>query len=232
MRRPGASPPHAGSDTLDATWLGTVPYREAMEIQRRVHGEVLAGQRTHTLLLLEHPPVYTLGRRGGREHLHLSPDEVRHRGAEVVETDRGGLITFHGPGQLVAYPIIHLGSRRSLGWYIRCLLDATAATANALGVEDAVVDRDRAGVWIGPRKLASVGVPLTLGATLHGVALNLDVDPAWFRDLSPCGLDVTATSLVAEGAQPVDAVSAGARLHAFLAAALGFERGSDHLEIT
>ena len=149
-----------------------------------------------------------------------------------METDRGGLITFHGPGQLVAYPIIHLGSRRSLGWYIRRLLDATAATAKALGVEDAVVDHERPGVWVGPRKLASVGVRLTLGATLHGVALNIDVDPGWFSDLSPCGLDVTATSLVAEGARPVDAAGAGVRLHAFLAAALGFERGSDCLEKT
>ncbi len=231
MKRPGVSPLH-GSNTLDAVWLGLVPYQEAMEIQRRIHAEVIAGQRSHTLLLLEHPPVYTLGRRGGREHLHLSPEEVRRRGAEVVETDRGGLITFHGPGQLVAYPIIQLGPRRSLNWYIQCLLDATAATANALGVEDAVVDHDRPGVWVGPRKLASVGVRLTLGATLHGVALNLDVDPAWFRDLSPCGLDVTATSLVAEGAQPVNAANAGARLYAFLAAALGFERGSDCLEKT
>ena len=221
-----------GSETLDATWLGTVPYREAMTLQRRIHAEVIAGTRSHTLLLLEHPPVYTLGRRGGREHLRLSPDEIRGRGAEVVETDRGGLITFHGPGQLVAYPIVHLGSRRSLGWYIRRLLDATAATANALGVEDAVVDSDRPGVWVGPRKLASVGVRLTLGATLHGVALNIDVDPGWFSGLSPCGLDVTTTSLVAEGAQHVDAAGAGARLHALLAAALGFERGADCLEKT
>ncbi|MFH1533281.1 MAG: lipoyl(octanoyl) transferase LipB [Pseudomonadota bacterium] len=222
-----------GSEPLESVWLGTIPYREAHALQRRVHDDVTAGRRGHTLLLLEHPPVYTLGRRGGREHLHDSEDTLAALGVEVVQTDRGGLVTFHGPGQLVAYPIIHLGRlRRSLGWYIRRLLDATAATAVDLGVAGAATDQARPGIWVGPRKLASVGVRLTGGATLHGVALNLDVELGWFRRMSPCGLAVEATSVVEEGAQPVAAARAGARLHTHLAHALGLACASDHLEIT
>jgi lipoate-protein ligase B len=225
MKRPGASPPPAGSDPLDATWLGILPYREAHALQRRIHEEVVAGHRDHTLLLLEHPPVYTLGRRGGREHLH-DPAALDALGVEVVETDRGGLVTFHGPGQLVAYPIIHLGRlRRSLGWYIGRLLDATAATAAELGVAGAAVDPDRPGVWVGARKLASVGVRLTRGATLHGVALNLDVDLGWFRRMAPCGLAVEATSIVQEGAPAPGTPHAAAVLHRHLAGALGLAGG-------
>jgi len=218
---------------LDASWLGTTPYREADALQRRVHGDVIAGRRGHTLLLLEHPPVYTLGRRGGREHLRLSDDDLTRLGVEVVETDRGGLVTFHGPGQLVAWPVIHLGRlRRSMGWYVRRLLDATARTARDLGVASATVGRDRPGVWAGPRKLASVGVRLTGGATIHGAALNLETDLAWFKRMSPCGLTVEATSVAAEGAGPTDLRSAGSVLHGHLAGALGLAGGSDLPEIT
>ena len=230
MNGPGASPPPVESDPLDAIWLGTLPYREAHALQRRIHDDVTAGRRGHSLLLLEHPPVYTLGRRGGREHLH-DPDALDGLGVDVVETDRGGLVTFHGPGQLVAYPIVHLGRlRRSLGWYIRRLLEATAATAVALGVAGAAVDPERPGVWVEGRKLASVGVRLTGGATLHGVALNLDVDLGWFRRMSPCGLAVEATSVAAEGARAVGAARAGRLLHAHLAGALGLACDSDPLE--
>jgi len=233
MKGPGASPPPVGSDPLESVWLGTVPYRDAHTLQRRVHDDVTAGRRGHTLLLLEHPPVYTLGRRGGREHLHDSEDTLAGLGVEVVPTDRGGLVTFHGPGQLVAYPIVHLGRlRRSLGWYIDRLLDATAITAVALGVAGAGTDRDRPGIWVGPRKIASVGVRLTGGATLHGVALNLDVDLSWFRRMSPCGLAVEVTSVVEEGALPVTAERAGALLHGHLASALGLAHGLDHPERT
>lgn len=232
MKRPGASRPPAGSDPLDAVWLGTLPYREAHALQRRIHDAVTTGRRGHTLLLLEHPPVYTLGRRGGREHLH-APEALDALGVEVVETDRGGLVTFHGPGQLVAYPIIHLGRlKRSLGWYIRRLLAATAATAVDLGVAEAAVDPDRPGVWVGARKLASVGVRLSAGATLHGVALNLDVDLSWFRRMSPCGLPVEATSVAEEGAPPPTTRRAAALLYEHLAGALGLAGGSDHLERT
>ena len=221
------------SEPLAASWLGVVPYQEAAALQRWVHDDVRAGRRGHTLLLLEHPPVYTLGRRGGREHIHLTANELSDLGVEVVETDRGGLVTFHGPGQLVAYPIVHLGRmRRSLGWYIQRLLEATAATAQELGIPGAAVDRDRPGVWVGERKLASVGVRLTEGATLHGVALNLDVDLAWFHRMSPCGLAVEATSVTGEGAPPVSAACAGTLLHGHLALALGLPRGPDHLEFT
>ncbi len=233
MKRPGASPPPAGSDPLESVWLGTVPYREAHALQRRVHDDVTADRRGHTLLLLEHPPVYTLGRRGGREHLHESEETLAGLGVDVVQTDRGGLVTFHGPGQLVAYPIINLGRlRRSLGWYIRRLLEATAATAVELGVSGVVIDQDRPGIWVSGRKLASVGVRLAGGATLHGVALNLDVDLGWFRRMSPCGFEVDATSVVGEGAQPVDARRAGALMHARLAGALGIACGFDQFEIT
>lgn len=233
MKEAGASPPPAGSDALGAAWLGTIPYREALTLQRRIHADVAAERRGHTLLLLEHPPVYTLGRRGGREHLHFDEDALSALGVEVVETDRGGLVTFHGPGQLVAYPIVHLGRlRRSLGWYLRRLLSATAATARELGATDATADGDQPGVWVGRRKLASVGVRLTGGATLHGVALNLDVDLDWFRQMSPCGLKVEATSVAAEGLRPLSARRAGALLQAHLAGTLGLACGSDHLEIT
>ncbi|MBM4370580.1 MAG: lipoyl(octanoyl) transferase LipB [Deltaproteobacteria bacterium] len=203
-----------------------MPYREALDLQRLVHREVAGGVRPHTLLLLEHPPVYTLGRRGGREHLHLSPAEAEALGVEVLATDRGGLVTFHGPGQLVAYPIVGLAALgRSLAWYVARLLDAAVATARGLGVPAARVDPARPGIWVEERKLASVGVRLTEGATLHGLALNLDPDLSWFRRMSPCGLTVDATSLVAEGAPPVAPLAAGACLHRGLATALGLAPG-------
>lgn len=232
MKKPGASPPLVASDPLDSVWLGTVHYNDALALQRQVHGDVAAGRRGHTLLLLEHTPVYTLGRRGGREYLHASDEALAELGVEVIQTDRGGLVTFHGPGQLVAYPVIHLARMgKSLGWFIRRLLEATVSTATELGVKGATADPDRPGVWVGNRKLASVGVRYTGGATLHGAALNLDVDLGWFRRMSPCGLEVDATSIVEEGAPRVDVRAAGARVHAQLAGALGLACASNNPEI-
>jgi len=177
-------------------WLGTVPYRDALALQLETHRNVAAGTAPHTLLLLEHPPVYTTGKRGDPGGFLVPPDVLRERGAEVIATDRGGLVTFHGPGQLVGYPILALDRLRlTLNGYVDILLDVLAATLSACGVR-AEADSTRPGVYVQGRKIAAVGVRLAAGVTRHGFAVNLSTDLSWFDAIVPCGLHgVQATSL-------------------------------------
>lgn len=140
------------------------------------------------LILIEHPPVYTLGRRGSRDHLLAAEPALRACGAEVHETDRGGDVTFHGPGQLVGYPILDL---RRFGqgpvWYVRTLESILIEAAARFGVEAQRQER-RPGIWAGDAKLASIGVRISGGVTTHGFALNVSTDLSWFDHIVPCGL--------------------------------------------
>jgi lipoyl(octanoyl) transferase len=203
-------------------WLGTVPYRDALVMQREVHDRVVAGGVPHTILLVEHPPVYTLGRRGGRECFRTRPEELVRLGAEVVETDRGGLVTFHGPGQLVAYPILHLERMRlGLGEYVAALLGAIVAALGRHGV-DGTADLARPGVFVQGRKIASVGVRRSRGVTTHGCAVNLSTDLAWFEHIDACGLaGIAATSVLAETGRGVEVRGFGEELTSMLASRLG-----------
>jgi len=183
--------------------LGTIEYREAWDLQRAVAAEVAAGDRPDTVLFLEHPPTITLGRRTEPGELHV-PD-----GADVavVETDRGGKSTYHGPGQLVCYPILDLTRHgQDVKRYCRDLEEALIRTIAAFGV-DATRIEGLTGVWLErpPRKIASIGIHLTKWVSTHGYALNVDLDPTPFTDwITACGLDgYLFTTLVREAGRPL-----------------------------
>ena len=174
---------------------GLTRYQDAWQLQRRMGDEVRAGA-SPTLILLEHPPTYTLGARGLTRHLLASRELLAQRGAEVIESDRGGDVTFHGPGQLVAYPILDL---RALGLgpvsYVRAL-EATAMRALATFDIDAARVAGRPGVWVGDAKIAAIGVRISRGITMHGFALNVSTDLSWFDAIVPCGIaDAGVTSM-------------------------------------
>jgi lipoyl(octanoyl) transferase len=176
--------------------LGLVPYREAWDLQRSLAGAVSQGAIPDTVILLEHPPVVTLGRRTEEGELHV-PEGAE---VEVVETDRGGKSTYHGPGQLVCYPILDLnGHGRDVKKYVRDLEVALIRTLAAFGLAGEVLE-GLTGVWFAkpPRKVASIGVRVSRWVTTHGYALNVDLDPAPFTDwITACGLEAAAFTTVA-----------------------------------
>jgi lipoyl(octanoyl) transferase len=176
--------------------LGVVPYREAWDLQRSLAGAVSQGAIPDTVILLEHPPVVTLGRRTGDEELHVPVGAD----VEIVETDRGGKSTYHGPGQLVCYPILDLNRHgRDVKKYVRDLEEALIRTLAAFDVEGVRID-GLTGVWVHPppRKIASIGVHVSRWVTTHGYALNVDLDPAPFTDwITACGLEDAAFTTIA-----------------------------------
>lgn len=189
---------------LGVEWLGAVPYAEGLERQRKCLDGVRSGARPEVVLLLEHPPVVTLGRSARAAHLLESPAALARRGVEVHEVARGGDVTWHGPGQLVGYPILDLGARdrRDVHRYLRDLEAALIEAVAELGVTATVLD-GMTGVFVEgaapPRKLASIGVRLRGWVTCHGFALNVEPDLAGFRAIVPCGLHgVEMTSLARE----------------------------------
>jgi lipoate-protein ligase B len=179
--------------------LGAVPYREAAALQEALRARVLAGELPDVVLLLEHPPVYTLGRRSEPGDLPLGEAFWRSRGIDVVRTRRGGKLTYHGPGQLVGYPIMHAADVVA---YIRAM---EAAIVSALA-DEGVASRGRdhegpqfTGVWVEDRKIASIGVHLSKGVSAHGFAVNVDNDVEPFHQVVACGLPgVRMTSLARE----------------------------------
>ena len=183
--------------------LGVTPYLEAWELQRSLAAAVSQGAIPDTVVFLEHPPVVTTGRRTGDEELHL-PDRAA---IDVVETDRGGRSTYHGPGQLVCYPILDLSRHgRDVKKYCRDLEEAVIRTLAAFGVAGTRID-GLTGVWIAgpPRKICSIGVHVSRWVTTHGYALNVDLDPAPFTEwITACGLDdAEFTTLARELGRPV-----------------------------
>ena len=187
-----------------ATWLGRVDYREALGLQKRLVAQRADGRIGDRLLLLEHPAVLTLGRTSDPAHIRADPATLAERGIEVIRVERGGEVTYHGPGQLVAYPILGLADRglmvRPL---VRALEAALAATCAALGV--AAGRRDgHPGCWCDPdgpdpRKIGALGLRIERGVSYHGIALNVTVDLADFELIDPCGMPgVTSTSIAHE----------------------------------
>ena len=185
--------------------LGLVPYDEALAEQRRLV-EACRRDGHARLLLLEHPPTYTLGVRGRQEHLLLDDERLAALGASLHRTDRGGDITFHGPGQLVGYPIFDLRRwQQGPRWYVRSLEAALIETLAPFGIDSQRVD-GRPGVWAGDAKIAAIGVRISRGVTSHGFALNVDPDMRYFSYIVPCGLsDVTVTSMAEVLNQTTDA---------------------------
>jgi lipoyl(octanoyl) transferase len=195
----GADHSMNASDELWVCNLAMTPYRDANVFQDRIRARRQAGELPDTLLLLEHPSVYTRGRRATDEELPLSEDFYRSRGIEVLTTDRGGRVTYHGPGQLVGYPVMCI---EDVGVYLR----AMEASIVAALTDEGVVARARptdgpdfTGVWVGDRKIASIGVHVSRGVTTHGFAVNVNNDLEPFSWVVACGLpDVQMTSLARE----------------------------------
>ena len=184
------------TDPIDVRQLGTVDYRTAWQLQRDL-ADARANGGPDTLLLLQHPPVYTAGRR-------TEPQERPSDGTPVVDTDRGGKITWHGPGQLVGYPIIGLAEPLDVVNYVRRLEESLIQVCNGLGLDAVRVD-GRSGVWLPAgggrpdRKVAAIGVRVARATTLHGFALNCDCDLTAFGSIVPCGIsDASVTSLSTE----------------------------------
>jgi len=170
-------------------------YIEALDLQRSLHGEIAEGQRENTLVLVEHPSVYTAGKRT-QDH------ERPHDGTPVIDVDRGGKITWHGLGQLVGYPIIRLAKPTELVGFVREIEGALIAACAELGLDTTRVD-GRSGVWVvdskGERKIAAIGIRVARGVTMHGFALNVEPDLSAFEAIVPCGIeDAVVTSLAIE----------------------------------
>jgi lipoyl(octanoyl) transferase len=197
------SSPDRSSQEIWVCHLGLVPYLEGLVIQERFHARRLAGELPDTLLLLEHPPSYTRARRSGSEDLPLGEDFYRERGIEVHSTDRGGRSTYHGPGQLVGYAIMHVDDIQR---FLRAMEDAIVAAL----AEEGIVARSRhgegidyTGVWVNDRKIASIGLHVSHGVSTHGFAVNVENDLEPFSWMIACGLaDVQMTSIANE--LPVD----------------------------
>jgi lipoyl(octanoyl) transferase len=179
---------------------GLVEYQKAWDVQRTIHEEVASGSRPNTLLLLEHPSVYTAGRR-------TDDSERPTDGTPVIDVDRGGRITWHGPGQLVGYPIVKLQNPTELVGFVREIEAALILVCADLGITAVRVD-GRSGVWIqdarGDRKIAAIGIRVAKGVTMHGFALNVNPDLAAFGQIVPCGIaDADVTSLEIELGRPI-----------------------------
>ncbi|KAB2966755.1 MAG: lipoyl(octanoyl) transferase LipB [Thermoanaerobaculia bacterium] len=204
------------------SYLGRVPYSDAFGLQIAVRDELASGRGPERLLLLEHPHVYTLGRNASERDVLLAPSELAARGIEVAETDRGGQVTYHGPGQLVGYPILDLSpDRRDLRRYVRDLQEVLVRALADFGIAAAGGERE-IGVWVGERKIASIGVHLARWRTTHGFALNVAPDLRLFGGIVACGLpDVRMTSIALERGQAPSLEEAGTRVVAHFAAVFG-----------
>jgi lipoyl(octanoyl) transferase len=207
--RPAAAGPTAAGPTpsaapVEAAWLGRIGYRDAHALQKRLVEARVAGEIGDRLLLLEHPAVLTLGRHSDPAHILASPDDLRARGIAVERIERGGEVTYHGPGQLVAYPIVRLRDRGLLiRPFVRALEAALVATCLTHGVA-AARREGHPGCWVGldgprPRKIGALGLRVERGVTYHGIALNVSVDLADFELIDACGMPgVESTSIARE----------------------------------
>src|SRR5688572_15915143 len=186
------------TDPIVATWLGRTEYLDAWRLQEAIASRVRGGGPDR-LLLLEHDPVYTIGRRGTTANLLASPAELRASGASAYRVDRGGDITYHGPGQLVGYPIVALGEAPDLVGYVRSLEDALMEVLASYGVA-AHREHRKTGVWVDlapgrPAKIAAIGVRVSRGVSTHGFALNVSTDLSAFTRMIPCGFVHEVASL-------------------------------------
>ena len=183
---------------LTASWLGRVDYPAAWAWQRELFLARLDDEIGDSLMLLEHPPTYTLGKRALEEDLVFDEAQRLARGIELFKVDRGGRATYHGPGQLVGYPILELGERYDVLAYLRRLEEVVIRTAADLGIA-AARDPEHTGVWVGRNKIGAIGVKITRGITMHGFAFNVATDLSMFEGIVPCGIQGRwVTSALAE----------------------------------
>ncbi len=213
---------------IRAAWLGRVGYEAGVELQHRIRRSILDTDRdaADTLLLLEHPPTYTVGRNCGRGDVLAAPEWLEQRGIAVAECDRGGRATYHGPGQLVGYPVVDLRPDRcNVRAYVRDLQDVLVRTLAAFGVRAVGgEERERIGVWVGHRKIASIGIHLRRWVTTHGFALNVSTALDDFAGILSCGFDAgVMTSIEDLTGRRHDLAEVGARCAEVFAEV--FERG-------
>jgi lipoate-protein ligase B len=211
--------------TLAASWLGRLEYRQAWELQGQAGEAVGSGDRSPSLLLLEHPHVYTMGRAAQPENLIWDAAQRAERQVDLVWVDRGGDATYHGPGQLVGYPIVDLHALNlDILGFLRALERSLISFVGSLGVSAQPGDRDHIGVWVGADKLAAIGIKVAGGVTSHGFALNLAPDLGYFQGIVPCGLpDRGVTSLERVGLPGLDVAEAARAYAPHLAAELGLQ---------
>lgn len=187
-----------------AVWLGDLDYQKAYDLQLSLVEKVLSGQEPNTLLMLEHPHVYTKGRLSKDSDVLLTEEELAAKGIPVYETDRGGQVTYHGPGQLVVYPIVNLKYWGGPVKYVRALEQVVIATLTEMGIT-ANRESGNTGVWTSQGKLAAIGVKISRGIAFHGFALNVNTDLAYYQNIIPCGIaDRPVTSMASILGQPVD----------------------------
>ena len=187
-----------------AVWLGDMDYLEARDLQLAVVEKVLAGQAPNTMLMLEHPHVYTKGRLSKQSDVLLPEEELTARGIPVHETDRGGQVTYHGPGQLVVYPLVNLKDWGGPVKYVRALEQVMIATLGEMGIS-AHCEAGNTGVWTDEGKIAAIGVKISRSTTFHGFALNVNTDLGYYQNIIPCGIsDRPVTSMAAILGEPVD----------------------------
>ena len=208
---PLAATPPAPIARLRVRSLGLVPYAEALAQQRLLHAARLADAIEDTLLLLQHPHVLTLGRNTDAAHILVAEEDLRARGVSVERVERGGSVTYHGPGQLVAYPIIALRAHeRNLRALVDNMEEVIRGTLAEFGLAGRRDSSDR-GVWVGERKIASVGMAVRRWTVMHGMALNVDPDLSYFACINPCGhpgLEMTSMGRELGAAPPLAAVQA------------------------
>ena len=174
---------------------GVVDYSKAWEMQLTMASRVAEGTQPNTLMFLEHPPVYTIGRRGPRDHVLLDDAELAERDIALHEVDRGGEATYHGPGQLVAYPVVNLREWGGPVKYVRTLEQVIITTLTDFGIHARLVEGNT-GVWVGDEKIAAIGVKMSRGVTYHGFAINVNTDLSYFNHIIPCGItDGRVTSM-------------------------------------
>ena len=203
--------------------LGVLPYRRAWDYQVEVAGSVADGRAPSTLLFVEHPHVYTRGRLSREEHVRLPLEELERRGIEVVETDRGGQVTYHGPGQLVVYPVVDLKGWGGPLQYVRTLERVIIGALGDFGVE-AGVNPGLTGVWVGGAKIGAIGVKISRGVAYHGFAINVNPDLRYFEDIVPCGIEgLEVTSVERLLGRQVRLAEVGERVAVRFGEEMGFE---------
>lgn len=225
--RPG-SPDPGGPRTVRWTYLGRRPYRRVLAWQRQLAAQLAAGRGPDRLLLCEHEPVVTLGRRAGSADLVLSPEDLRARQLDLVEVERGGAATYHGPGQLVAYPILNLNRhRRDLRWLSRTLAACGLDTLAHWGIDAELRDGAALGLWTAAGKIAAQGLRVSSWVSYHGLALNVSLDLTPFRWIVPCAMPGATVDRMEDHLTTAPPVAEVARI---FAAAFGRRFGVDMVE--
>lgn len=206
-------------DSFAVCHLGRIDYAEALKLQERLVTARQHDQLGDTLLILEHPPVLTLGTRGQETNIYLSSSELEVRGVSIHHVNRGGDVTYHGPGQIVAYPIFKLEGIRE---FVAQLQNAIITMLfDEYAIESEARSGKMTGVWIGDRKIAAIGLAVRHGISMHGFAFNINTDLSHFSWINPCGLSMGVTSLASEIGHPVDFAQANRQITDYLAASFG-----------